>query len=901
MTDLELPPGELFALAEAKVVEGRRAEAVDLFRQIAKRSPDDSAALTRAGHLLLRLGQAPAAEQALGEAVTRHPDNATAWFLKGEAAEALRDDAAAIRAYREVIRLRPDLGVAQAKLGALLRGIGSAAAAIPALRAAARLEPGTPRWHADLAHALHDARMTEAAITSFRRQILLDPTGPQAHYNSAVTLPLLGARESSLRQFRRTVVLDPVNGAAWSRIGRLARRLGLAMDTRAGDRRALVLEPGDPEPLLRLAALDWDETDALTPAVARRRVLALAPEILGNRVALADLLVDAGAADQAMTLLRPLAEVASPAEAVVQSYRRAYQSAGAVVPDWCRSAYRRWIETEEPTLPAMAPDRIGEGPTLSVIMPVCDPPIEVLRRAIGSVVGQRYPHWQLCIADDASLDPEVHAVLDGAANDPRIVVTRRHERGHISAASNTALATATGEIICFLDHDDLLAPDALGVVASVFRENPALGLVYSDEDKIDEDGTRFDPHFKPDWNFDLLLSQNYICHLMSIRRPLVEAVGGFQVGMEGSQDHDLALRVVENLRPEQIRHVPRVLYHWRATAGSTALGTDAKPYATEATRRTLQAYHDRRGDGARVRTTASGWRTTWAIPAVPPLVSVIVPTRDRAGLLRRCLDGLIDGTHYPSIEILVIDNGSQEAETLDYLRRLRDAGRARVIDAPGPFNFSRLNNLAVGSARGALLCFLNNDVEPLSPDWLAEMVSHAIRPEIGVVGAKLLYPDRRIQHGGIVLCGEHVARHLHVGRDADAHGYWGHAVSVQSLAAVTGACMVVRREVFDATGGFDEAFVVDFGDIDLCLRLGAAGYRTLWTPHAILLHHESASRGTYFTAAKQVRYEAERSAMVARWGAALDHDPHYNANLSIAVEDQPFDLAFPPRWRSRDG
>ena len=532
---------------------------------------------------------------------------------------------------------------------------------------------------------------------------------------------------------------------------------------------------------------------------------------------------------------------------------------------------------------------------ISVVMPVCDPAIEVLIGAIESVKQQSYQRWQLCIADDASTDPQIHRILDTAIQDSRIVVARRTERGHISAASNTALTLASGELVCFLDHDDRLAPDALGAVAAMVEKFPDAGLIYSDEDKIDPDGVRFDPHFKPDWNQDLLLSQNYMCHLMSIRRSLVEAVGGFRIGLEGSQDHDLALRVVDTLRADQIHHIPRILYHWRAVPGSTALGVEAKPYAIEATRLALQSFHDRRATQAVVQVTPKGWRTTWPLPSPPPLVSVIVPTRDRAGLLRRCLDGLIDGTDYASMEIIIVDNGSEEADALELLEKAHETGTARVIRAPGPFNFSRLNNLASKTARGAMVCFLNNDVEPMTPTWLTEMVSHAVRPEIGVVGAKLLYPDHRVQHGGIILCGEHVARHLHVGLDEESGGYWGRAEAVQTLAAVTGACMVMRREVFHAIDGFDEGFDVDFGDIDLCLRSGAAGFKTLWTPHAVMLHHESASRGTYFTPAKERRYEASRAAMVARWRQDLEHDPHYNPNLSIDPDDQPFELAFPPR------
>ncbi|MDA9975782.1 glycosyltransferase [Alphaproteobacteria bacterium] len=887
MSDSDNTPMELFAAADAAAARGEIDLAIEMFREVARRAPGDSASLTRAGHLLLRVGRPEEARVVLDLALSRYPDNATAWFLIGEAQELEKDVDAARRAFKQVIRLRPNLPLAHFRLGQLSRNSGAVATAIPAFREAARLQPDNVRHHAELASVLYEARLTEEAVTAFKKQTILAPEDPEGHYNIAIALPLLGAREAGLREFRRTTTLDPLSDGAWSRIARLSERLVPGADTSGPDRRAMVLAPDDHEPLLRRAA---SGTTLAMGLIFRRRVLVLAPDILANRVRLARLLLKVGKFREVMTLLRSVVDVPRPAEAAVDAYRRACVEAREPLPTWCRTAYQRWLSEFEPGARRETAEAV-----ISVVMPVCDPPIEFLRHAINSVITQKYPNWQLCIADDASRDPQVRGVLEVAARDPRVQVTFRQERGHISAASNTALETATGDIICFLDHDDLLASNALGCIGNAFHQNPDLGMVYSDEDKIDKNGVRFDPHFKPDWNLDLLLSQNYLCHLMSIRRSLVETAGGFTLGMEGSQDHDLALRVAEVLRPEQIGHIRQILYHWRALPGSTAMGADAKPYAAEATRKTLQAYHDRRGGGGHVRTVTSGWHTTWPLPSNPPIVSVIVPTRDRGDLLRRCVDGLRGGTRYPSVEVLVVDNGSREPDCLEYLDQLRQSGEAVVLNGTGPFNFSTLNNQAVRAAHGQVLCFINNDVEPLTPDWLWEMVAHALRPDIGVVGAKLLYPNRRIQHGGIILCGDHVARHLHVGLDEDAQGYWGRAASIQSLAAVTGACMVVRKEVFEAVDGFDEAWPVDFGDIDFCLRAGAAGYRTLWTPHALLLHHESASRGTFFTKAKEERYKAGRQAMVARWGKTLMSDPHYHPNLSIDPKEEPFDLAFPPR------
>lgn len=892
MIDPETPPQEIFAAADAAASGGDIDGAISLFMEVSRRAPEDSAALARAGHLLLRRERADEALAVLSDAVARHPDNVTAWFLKGEAAEHLGEFSTAIAAYGEVTARRPDLALAWSRLGAVSRKSGAVATAIPAFREASRLEPGASGHHADLARALYAARMTEEAVTGFHRQLVLAPDDPEGWYNIAVSLPMLGAREAGLRGFRRVVVLDPASAGAWSRIGRLCRRLDQEANTDETDRRAMVLEPGGPEALFRRAG---DAPDVGYESILRQRAMCLAPENARNRVALAELMLAEGRFEAALNVSRPMVVRRDPVEAAVGIYQRACQASGRPVPAWCLSNYQRWLAAHGKAARACLSSGEGGGLSISVIMPVCDPPVDLLRQAIESVRSQTHGPWQLCIADDASESPAIRALLVEVASDPRIRVTFREKRGHISAASNTALVTATGDIVCFLDHDDLLAPDALVTIAGAFEGQPDLEMVYSDEDKIDENGVRFDPHFKPDWNLDLLLSQNYVCHLMAIRRPLVERLGGFTLGLEGSQDHDLALRVCEAVAPDRIKHIRAVLYHWRATPGSTATGAEAKPYTVDATRRALQTHHDRAGDGAVTRTVPNGWRTIYPLPENPPMVSIIVPTRDRVDLLRRCIDGARRGTRYPAVEILVVDNASREAATLAYLDQLRASGDARVIEDHGDFNFSRLNNNAAQAARGGILCFLNNDVEPLSPDWLDEMVGHALRPGVGIVGAKLLYPDRSIQHGGIILCGEHVARHLHVGLEEDAHGYWGRAAAVQSLAAVTGACMVVRREVFEAVDGFDEGFPVDFNDIDLCLRLGDMGHRTLWTPHAVLVHHESASRGTFITRAKEERYEVARAAMVERWGERLSCDPHYHPNLSIRPEDKPFSLAFPPR------
>jgi GT2 family glycosyltransferase len=548
---------------------------------------------------------------------------------------------------------------------------------------------------------------------------------------------------------------------------------------------------------------------------------------------------------------------------------------------------------------------LPQRPRIAVVMPVYNPRPEDLRHAIDSVRSQIYPHWELCIADDASTEPDVAPLLrDYARRDDRIKVTVRSENGHIAAASNSALALATAEFVALLDHDDLLAPHALYMVAVEINRWPRADLIYSDEDKIDTDGRRFDPYFKSDWNPDLVLSQNMISHLGVYRTGLVRAAGGFRVGFEGSQDYDLALRIIERTAPERIRHIPFVLYHWRTAPGSTAAGTHHKSYAVDAARRAIQEHLDRTGVAARV-TAAPGLpdyhRVIYPLPEPPPPVSVIIPTRDRAGLLAGCIDSLYGRTEYPSFEVIVVDNGSREPATRDYLRHLTETGRARVIPFDAPFNYAAINNLAAGQAAGPILCLLNNDIEVIAPGWMAEMVSHAVRPEVGAVGARLYYGNDTVQHAGVILGIGSVAGHGHKTLPRSHPGYFGRAGLIQDLYAVTGACLMMRKAVFEEVGGLDAAnLAVAFNDVDLCLRVRQRGYRIVWTPYAELYHLESVSRGTDRTGPGAERFRREVASMLDRWGEVLAADPYYSPNLTLF--DTDFGLAFPPRvtkpWRA---
>lgn len=546
-------------------------------------------------------------------------------------------------------------------------------------------------------------------------------------------------------------------------------------------------------------------------------------------------------------------------------------------------------------------------PLISVVMPAYETPERLLREAVASVRAQLYPRWELCVADDASPSPHVASILrEAAAADLRVRWVRRPENGHISAATNTALALARGEFIALMDHDDLLPEHALYEVAVEAAAHPDADVIYSDEDRIDENGRRFDPYFKPMWSPELLTGHNVISHLGVYRRALVERLGGFRLGYEGSQDWDLALRATAAATPDRVRHIPAVLYHWRLGTGTPSFSEAWLARCQDAGRRAVEDWLAGEGiAGARVepaRLLPGSTRVAYPVPDPAPLVSVIMPTRDHAALLDRACAGVLHGTDWPAerIELLVVDNGSVAPEALGTLRRIEGDPRARVLRAPGPFNYARLNNLAARQARGEILLLLNNDIEVVEPGWLRELAGLALRPEVGAVGAKLLYPDGRVQHGGVAMGPDGTVRHLLPFTPRDDPGYFGQLGLARALSAVTGACMALRRAVFEEAGGLDEALAVTFNDTDLCLRIRDLGYRVAWTPDAVLLHHESATRGAAWELRHPDRAEAEWQFMRRRWGRVLDEDPYQNPNLLLHEGGGPL-IPAPPRrvrpWR----
>jgi GT2 family glycosyltransferase len=536
---------------------------------------------------------------------------------------------------------------------------------------------------------------------------------------------------------------------------------------------------------------------------------------------------------------------------------------------------------------------VPDQPLISVIFPVYNTPENFLREAIDSVRSQLYENWELCIADDASDEPHVMKILaEYEAMDDRIHVKRRDVNGHISASSNTAISLASGPWLCLMDHDDVLAEHALTLAVLAITANPRAGILYSDEDHIDDCGIRSTPYFKPDFDPLLILGQNYFSHLCMIRSDLVHAVGGFREGYEGSQDWDLVLRVLEGLTPEQIVHVPHVLYHWRVHPDSTASSVSAKPYVIEASRKVVSEHLERSAVPAEVATVwgSSFNRVRWQMATLPRVSVIILPrTGER---LARCIESIRTRSTYANFEIILFDDGGFRPPMRQFIHDRSEW--LTIIENTADISDSEQRNIAASRATGDVLLFVHDDVEVLTDSWMEEIVGLLSYPGIGVAGVKLLYPDLSIQHAGIVIgIGGSVGHPHRLQFDRLSVGYFGRLMLAQCPSAVSWACMAVRRDAFESVGGFsEEHFTGMFGDVDLCLRLFEAGWRTGWTPHAEMLHYE-APDDTRLERESAVRFDRDIRYLNSRWRKWIEHDPAYNPNLSLAHETFP--LAWPPR------
>ena len=598
---------------------------------------------------------------------------------------------------------------------------------------------------------------------------------------------------------------------------------------------------------------------------------------------------------------RKLVWIARRAWQIVRSGRlRGVLQRHRVVEDFYRE-YPAWADAAERQADARVAIHAEQAkhwpvrPRFSVLMPVYRPAAPFLEQAIQSVQDQAYPDWELCVVDDASPDGAHVRWLEAlVARESRLRFLRRAANGGIAAATNDALAVATGDYCLFLDQDDRLARSALFELAAAAFDRPRADIVYADEDRIDATGARSHPFFKPDWDPEWLRTTNCVLHPVAVRTSLLRSVGGLRSGFDGVQDWDLLLRLAEQVVPDAVVHVPRVLYHWREHAGSTAAGIYEKAGIVTAQERALADSIARRGEHAGIEPASGGWRIRYRLPASPPLVSIVIPTRDRVELLRRCVAGLRQRTGYRNWEAVVVDNDSTDPVALQFIASLAGDRRFNVVRERGGFNYSALCNAGVEVARGEIVVLLNNDVDPINTDWLDEMVAHALRPDIGLVGAMLYYPDGTIQHAGVVLGLNGIADRPYIGYPRGFRGMDGRLLCVHTVSAMITACAAVRRAVYAAAGGMDESLAIACNDLDLCLRVAALGYRNVLTPHAELFHAESASRGYRYGTETNAQEAADEARFREKWRDRLDRDPTYNPNLTL--DGAAFSLADPARY-----
>ena len=526
---------------------------------------------------------------------------------------------------------------------------------------------------------------------------------------------------------------------------------------------------------------------------------------------------------------------------------------------------------------------------MSICVPLYNTPQKYLRQLLDSVLGQTCPNWQLCLADasDAAHGDVAQTVRAYQARDARIVYTKVENKG-ISANTNAAAALAAGEYLGLADHDDVLAPHAVYEMMKAAHETGA-AFLYSDEALFTSDVRRPTAgHFKPDFAPDYLNCCNYICHFSVFQKALFDAVGGLDPACDGSQDHDLFLKLSERAVPV---HVPKVLYYWRVHEGSTSGGTGAKPYVAAAAKRAVAGHLARTGAKGAVADGLfpSTYKVEYAVEG-NPLVSILIPNKDHADDLRKALTSIFTKTAYPNYEVLVVENNSVEPATFDYYRELqKQHPNCRVVTYEGGFNFSAINNFGARHATGAHLLLLNNDIQVETPGFVRELLSYSQRPDVGAVGAKLFYPDGTIQHAGVFIGLGGSAGHSHKGHPRDSGGDMYRLATTQNMCAVTGACLMVKKELYDRFGGLDEEnFAVAYNDVDFCLRLWQSGLLNVMTPFAAAVHHESKSRGddTRAGGEKQARYEREKARFCARYAGLMQQgDPYYNPHFTLLYEN----------------
>lgn len=568
---------------------------------------------------------------------------------------------------------------------------------------------------------------------------------------------------------------------------------------------------------------------------------------------------------------------------VVKKIRRGYTQMQGI-------SYNQWYLSHKPTLNQLTEQKntkFNYMPLISIITPTYNTPTNFLTDMIQSVQNQTYSNWELCIADGSTNTDVYENLMIFSQKDSRIRVVRLDKNEGISGNSNSALSMAKGDFIALLDHDDLLTPDALYEVVQKINDDPTCDMIYSDEDKTDKNGKQYsNPYFKPDFSIDLLRSYNYICHFLVLKNTLLNKAGRFfDSRYDGAQDYDLILRCVE--KADNVAHIPKVLYHWRVHNNSTASSAESKPYTHIAGKKALEEHFKRLGVEADVLDGTKGINNTYKIKYKminEPMVSIVIPNCDHINDLKKCLASIEKTIKYKNYEIIIVENNSKNDDTFEYYNHLDQYSNIRILKYPNKFNYSAINNWAILQTKGEYIVLMNNDIEMISYDWIREMISYCQRDDVGIVGAKLYYPDETIQHAGVILGMGGVADHAFKGAPRDFTGYFGRAVLVQNLSAVTAALLMVKRSAFNDVNGFDENLAVAFNDVDLCLKIREKGYLIIFDPDIEAYHYESKSRGYEDTPEKKRRFKHEHEIFYSKWGKHYI-DPYYNVNLTLQKND----------------
>jgi GT2 family glycosyltransferase len=553
--------------------------------------------------------------------------------------------------------------------------------------------------------------------------------------------------------------------------------------------------------------------------------------------------------------------------------------------------YYSWIkknETPENKLELQRQHQFACKPKISIVVPTYNTPLKFLSEMIKSVVDQTYPNWELCIADGASTQGHVKFALSAfKRRDPRIKVKFLKKNGGTACNTNVAIALSSGEYIAFLDHDDILPASSLYEIVKTINEYPDADFIYSDEDKITGHGKRrFDPYFKPDWSPDLLRSCNYIGHVVVLKRDLLHKTGNLRIGYEGSQDYDLVLRASE--KAQKIVHISKILYHWRTHKKSTAQNPEQKLYIYESARKALLDHLKRKGivGNVDILPLLGQYKITYKSSEIP-FVSIIIQTQNNYHMLKDCIDSILQKTTYKQKELIIIDIGSCDKNIINYYKHLKKPiSHIKVLSWDKAYNYAAVNNFAAQITDGEVLLFLNNNTRVINNDWLDRMIDHVVRKEIGAVGSKLYYPNGTVQHAGLINGREGIAVHLHKYFSKGSFGYFGRLKAVQNVSAVSGACLMVRREVFTEVGGFDKRLSCAFNDVDLCFKIREKGYLIIWTPYAELYNHDYKTGGYENILTKRLLLKTETDLFWKKWNHILiKGDPYYNRNLNFKKGD----------------